>query len=98
MATVTGAKPVSAREFADIYEACKNWGRWGPDDERGALNYITKEPGDELGMPVVISEFDCRHRSAQKQMANDRGIGAASPPVWTIGLKRPLTHLVGTRP
>ena len=41
MATVTGAKPVSAREFADVYEACKNWGRWGPDDERGALNYIT---------------------------------------------------------
>jgi kynurenine formamidase len=43
MATVTGARPVSAREFADVYEACKNWGRWGPDDERGALNYITPE-------------------------------------------------------
>jgi kynurenine formamidase len=43
MATVTGARPVSAREFADVYEACKNWGRWGPDDERGALNYIIPE-------------------------------------------------------
>jgi kynurenine formamidase len=43
MATTTGAKPVSAREFADVYEACKNWGRWGPDDERGALNHLTPE-------------------------------------------------------
>jgi kynurenine formamidase len=23
------------------FEAIKNWGRWGPDDEAGALNYIT---------------------------------------------------------
>src|SRR5438309_1216611 len=22
---------------------CRNWGRWGPDDERGTLNYITPE-------------------------------------------------------
>jgi kynurenine formamidase len=24
-----------------LYEACKNWGRWGADDERGALNHLT---------------------------------------------------------
>lgn len=24
-------------------EKCKNWGRWGPDDEIGTLNYITPE-------------------------------------------------------
>lgn len=34
---------VSAREFAELYERCKNWGRWGPDDEQGALNLITPE-------------------------------------------------------
>jgi hypothetical protein len=22
---------------------CSNWGKWGPDDERGTLNYITPE-------------------------------------------------------
>lgn len=22
---------------------CCNWGKWGPDDERGTLNYITPE-------------------------------------------------------
>jgi hypothetical protein len=24
-----------------MFEAVKNWGRWGPDDERGTLNYLT---------------------------------------------------------
>ena len=22
-------------------EKCKNWGRWGPDDEIGTLNFVT---------------------------------------------------------
>jgi kynurenine formamidase len=24
-----------------LFESCKNWGRWGTDDERGALNHLT---------------------------------------------------------
>jgi kynurenine formamidase len=35
--------PVSAREFADLHESCKHWGRWGADDQRGALNFITPD-------------------------------------------------------
>jgi kynurenine formamidase len=35
--------PVSAAEFAALFERVSNWGRWGPDDERGALNYLTPE-------------------------------------------------------
>src|SRR3982074_2699534 len=26
-----------------MFDAVKNWGRWGSDDERGTLNYITAE-------------------------------------------------------
>jgi kynurenine formamidase len=29
--------------FASTYEQVKNWGRWGPDDQLGALNLITPE-------------------------------------------------------
>lgn len=29
--------------FAGLFERCKNWGRWGPDDQRGALNLLTPE-------------------------------------------------------
>ncbi len=33
--------PVTTRSLDQLFESVKNWGRWGPDDERGALNYIT---------------------------------------------------------
>jgi hypothetical protein len=35
------ASGLSLTEFEQLFEAVKNWGRWGPDDDRGALNYIT---------------------------------------------------------
>jgi hypothetical protein len=37
------ATKVSGSEFEQIFESVKNWGRWGPDDELGTLNYITPE-------------------------------------------------------
>src|SRR6202167_6286752 len=40
MAELTVPAPVTLREFDEIFEAVKNWGRWGPDDELGTLNYI----------------------------------------------------------
>jgi kynurenine formamidase len=33
----------SQNQAEQIYEQVKAWGRWGPDDERGALNFITAE-------------------------------------------------------
>ncbi len=33
----------SADQIAAIFEKVKNWGRWGADDEAGALNLITPE-------------------------------------------------------
>lgn len=32
---------ISADEFDAIFQSVKNWGRWGKDDQRGALNFIT---------------------------------------------------------
>jgi len=43
MATLTRPAPVTLQEFDAIYESVKNWGRWGPDDEVGTLNFITPE-------------------------------------------------------
>src|ERR1700752_1823754 len=43
----TGENPrrvaMSATEFRALFEAVSNWGRWGEDDQRGALNYLTPE-------------------------------------------------------
>ena len=30
-------------EFERIFGAVRNWGRWGPDDQLGTLNYLTPE-------------------------------------------------------
>ncbi len=34
---------VSTGEFSALFNAVSNWNRWGPDDERGALNYLTAD-------------------------------------------------------
>jgi kynurenine formamidase len=34
---------VSADEFRQLFDRVSSWGRWGSDDERGALNYLTPE-------------------------------------------------------
>jgi kynurenine formamidase len=36
----TRAEPTTRSAFDQTYEECKNWGRWGVDDEIGAANYI----------------------------------------------------------
>jgi kynurenine formamidase len=42
MAEPTKAE-MSAREFRELFESVSNWGRWGSDDERGALNLLTPD-------------------------------------------------------
>lgn len=32
---------MSAAEMQALFDACSNWGRWGPDDQRGTLNHLT---------------------------------------------------------
>ena len=36
-------QPVSRERLHEYAMKLKNWGKWGPDDEVGALNYITPE-------------------------------------------------------
>ncbi|MDX6687984.1 MAG: hypothetical protein QOF86_4112, partial [Baekduia sp.] len=38
-----GSARLSVAEFEAIFEAVKNWGRWGPEDELGTMNFITPE-------------------------------------------------------
>jgi kynurenine formamidase len=34
---------VDVDEFERIFDAVRNWGRWGPDDQLGTLNYLTPD-------------------------------------------------------
>jgi kynurenine formamidase len=40
---MTAERTLSLDETLKIYEQIKAWGRWGADDQRGALNYISRE-------------------------------------------------------
>ena len=42
-ARLTPPARVTLQEFDEIFQAVKNWGRWGDDDELGTLNYITPD-------------------------------------------------------
>jgi kynurenine formamidase len=47
---------VSAERVREIFESVKNWGRWGPDDEAGALNLITAERRAAAAAEVTAGE------------------------------------------
>jgi kynurenine formamidase len=39
----TSVSNMTLEEFDQLFESLKNWGRWGSDDEKGTLNYITPD-------------------------------------------------------
>lgn len=46
----------TSERMRSVFEAAKNWGRWGDDDEMGALNLITLEKRVEAAKSVVTGE------------------------------------------
>jgi kynurenine formamidase len=59
------APMVTGDRMRELFESVKNWGRWGPEDEGGALNLITAErrraAANEVVDGVVVS---CAHELA----------------------------------
>jgi kynurenine formamidase len=50
----TGPPAPSSDDLARLFESLKNWGRWGADDEIGALNHLT--PAHRAGAAALVSE------------------------------------------
>ncbi|MFT7645891.1 MAG: kynurenine formamidase [Candidatus Poriferisodalaceae bacterium] len=46
----------SNEKMAEMFEAAKSWGRWGPEDEAGALNLITAEMRVGAAAGVTVGE------------------------------------------
>ena len=46
----------TADRMRSVFESVKNWGRWGPDDEAGALNLIT--PAKRLEAAATVATGD----------------------------------------
>ena len=47
---------LSAAEVKGLFEKLSNWGRWGKDDQRGALNFITLQKRAAAGRLVQSGE------------------------------------------
>ena len=79
MSSQTSSKKVTRQDLSEAAEKYKNWGKWGPDDEIGTLNYTT--PEDIVAATRLVQEgqgdLACAqfrpHRSAgrQEQVSGD---------------------------
>ena len=49
---------VTAEYLEQVFESAKNWGRWGEDDECGALNYITDKKRSAAAAPILGVTLD----------------------------------------
>ena len=48
---------LTPEELGQVFDKISNWGRWGKDDERGALNYITDRKRAEAAALVKSGEI-----------------------------------------
>ena len=51
-------KMFDIKHLRETAEKLKNWGRWGPEDEIGTLNFITPEKSASF-LPIFISVWCC---------------------------------------
>ena len=48
------ARKITRQDMRDAAEKYKNWGKWGPDDEIGTLNFTT--PGDIVAATQLVKK------------------------------------------
>ena len=73
--------------FDELLARLSNWGKWGPDDERGALNYITDEKRRDAAGLVK------RGRTFSLSIPVTGGEG---PQLGVAGRINPLHHMTAT--
>ena len=58
------AKMFDIKHLRATAEKCKNWGKWGPDDEAGTLNYV--QPEDIINAGKLIKELQLIYNKARQ--------------------------------
>jgi hypothetical protein len=84
------SKSWTADEILTIYSECSNWGRWGPDDELGTLNFIT--PAKVAQAAGLVS--DGRLVSIGKDISTEKSGQNPRPAVHTVHYEGPGAHSV----
>jgi kynurenine formamidase len=70
---MTGRVEMSAAEFSALFQRVCAWGRWGDDDERGALNELTPE------RVVAATKLVCTGETVTLGLPLDTHPGVANP-------------------
>jgi kynurenine formamidase len=72
--------------FEEYYKYCSNWDRWGPDDQRGTLNYITPDTIREAAALV----------HAGKAISLQLPLDGAGPQTGAFGRVNAIHQMVAT--
>lgn len=72
--------------FEEYYKYCSNWGRWGDDDQRGTLNYITN---DKIRAAAALVRTG-------KTFSLQLPLDGAGPQTGAFGRVNPLHQMVAT--
>ena len=98
---VGDCREMSAAEFDQLFQSVSNWGRWGPQDERGTLNYITPDhvcraaslvrSGRTVSLSLPISHLFAIFINEQETTScvHDSVDVVANRPMKLVGLERP---------
>jgi kynurenine formamidase len=70
-ACAQSAKPMTKAEFEKLVKDVSNWGRWGKDDQLGALNLITSEKRKQAASLVRLGITVSLARTAETRAALD---------------------------
>lgn len=98
-----GDLPVVSQERYDAwFDELSNWGRWGPDDEMGALNLITPEKRRAAadlvteGFTVSLASIANRERTLDNPCPIEWRMVSASPGGASDTINYPCIHGPGT--
>lgn len=80
------SQEITVELFESLYESCSNWGRWGAEDQRGTLNYIT---------PEVVQKAASLVRSG-KVVSLQLPINADGPQTGNLGRVNPIHQMTAT--
>ena len=93
---------VSQAQYEQWFDELSNWGRWGPDDEMGALNLITPEKRREAadlvteGFSVSLASIANTERSIDNPCPVEWAMSTASPGGASDTVNYPCIHGPGT--
>ena len=93
---------VSQAQYEQWFDELSNWGRWGPDDEMGALNLITpakrREAADLVteGVSVSLASIANTERSIDNPCPVEWAMSTASPGGASDTVNYPCIHGPGT--